>query len=370
MKICVYIPTGSFFVGGGETVPLTQARYLQKIGHEVKVVVTKVEKESEYFQNYKKQYPGIAFDYLDSPIPDIENRTLDHKLCHVLYFELSRKFAYYCLSNSFDVVITHYSVAAIGIPSSIPQILYLHGTPGQYEPVNEAACQSADKLVAVSQSVSDGWKAMFQIDKDISVIRNGIDENDFHPALGILKEIDILYIGRLIEIKGVQHLIEAIRILRDRMNRTDIKVAIYGNGPFKDQLVNQVNQSGLQSLINFGGYVETPKLPLLYNRTKLAVFPSYAKEGVLTTMLEAAASGCCIITSNCCGMAEFIIDNTNGLLFTPQDPANLAEKINTALADNDLRSRLEKQARISILEAWTWDHAIAKLDKIILELKK
>jgi len=59
MKICEYIPTASFFVGGGEIYPLLQTKALVKAGHDVTLVVLKTKFESEYFIKYRQDNPKL-----------------------------------------------------------------------------------------------------------------------------------------------------------------------------------------------------------------------------------------------------------------------------------------------------------------------
>ncbi len=120
--------------------------------------------------------------------------------------------------------------------------------------------------------------------------------------------------------------------------------------------------------IKFQEYLPEEEKNKIYNQSKVCVFPSYAKEGVLTTMLEAASSGRAIITSNCCGMIDFLKDNKNGLLSNPQDESDLAAKIYLLLTNDALRKKLGSQARKDILENWTWSKTILKIEKIMYTL--
>src|SRR3990167_8160549 len=110
MKIGIYIPTASFFVGGGEIVPLMQAKYLAKRGNKIHVSVLKTSTQT-------------------------------------MYFNLGREVSDYCTIQKFDVVITHCAPAAVSIPASTKQILVLHGVPETKEIVNGVAVRVVDKLV-------------------------------------------------------------------------------------------------------------------------------------------------------------------------------------------------------------------------------
>lgn len=368
MKICVYIPTASFFVGGGEVVPLMQSKFLAKIGNNVTVVVLKVNEETAYFKKFKAENNNINYDYIEAVYnsEDIayENRKVDHELGHDMYFNLARSFETYCNENKFDAVITHYAPASISVPKNTKQVLYLHGVPDSIQTINKVAINIADCLVAVSQSVADGWNELYNA-QNINVIRNGIDENYF-VRTNTKKVIDILYIGRLIEIKGVQYLIEAIKILKDKGYNT--KVVIGGKGPHEEALKELVAQSNLKDSIKFIGFIPDEELVEYYNKTKIVVLPSYSKEGVLTTLLEASSCQTCVITSDCCGMKEFVKDDVTGLLSEPKNSIDIADKIQLLLDNPEKINDLGKNARQEIEANWTWEKSIKKLNTLIEKL--
>lgn len=365
MNICVYIPTASFFVGGGEVVPLMQSKFLAKIGNNVTVVVLKVNKETPYFKKFKSENNNINFDYIEAVYNtnDVvyENRKVDHELGHDMYFNLARSFETYCNEKKFDAVITHYAPASISVPKNTKQILFLHGVPDSVQTINKVAVNVADCLVAVSQSVADGWSELYNA-QNINVIHNGIDQNYFVKT-DTKKTIDILYIGRLIEIKGVQYLIDAVKILKDK--GYDIKVEIGGKGPYEETLKELVIQNNLEATIKFIGFIPDEELVGYYNKTKIVALPSYSKEGVLTTLLEASSCQTCVITSNCCGMKEFVKDGVTGLLSEPKNSLDIASKIQLLLDNPEKIDELGKIARLEIEANWTWEKSIQKLNKLI-----
>ncbi len=370
MNICVYIPTASFFVGGGEIVPLMQAKFLSKLEHNITVVVLKVQEETSYFENFKKENVNINFDYMEATYATrdlpYEKRKVDHDLGHDMYFNLARSFEKYCSDKKFDVVITHYAPASISVPKDIKQILFLHGVPDSIQTINKVAVNVADCLVAVSQSVADGWNELYKA-QNINVIHNGIDHNYFVKT-DVQKTIDILYIGRLIEIKGVQFLIDAIKILKEK--GYNLNVVIGGKGPYEETLKGLVNNNSLADTIKFIGYVPDEDLVDYYNRSKIVVLPSYSKEGVLTTLLEASSCQTGVITSDCCGMKELVKDGVTGLLAVPKNSEDIANKIKLLIDNPSKADELGKNARIEIENNWTWEKSIQKLDFLIKELVK
>jgi len=363
MKIVNYIPTASFFVGGGERVPLEQTKYLKKLGADISLMTLKTSKETDVFKTFKKENPEIPILYLEATliIKDFANLELTHELTHKIYLSLTRQANAVISETAFDVAITHYAPGAFSVPDNVHQVLFLHGVPKEYQAINDIALNHANQLVAVSNSVKEGWVELFKYDGEIEVIHNGIDTKKFKITEKTETDIDLLYVGRLIEIKGVQNLIKSIALANKKQENLIKSTHIVGTGPYREELEKLTKSLNLDSIVHFDGYVEDSDLLNFYKRSKVCVFPSYSKEGVLTTLLEASSFGKSVITSNCCGMTDLVRDGFNGLLFKPQDDKDLSEKLLMVLQNNDLQEELGKNARDEIVKNWSWENAASRL---------
>ncbi|HOX96634.1 MAG TPA: glycosyltransferase family 4 protein [Candidatus Woesebacteria bacterium] len=371
MKICEYIPTASFFVGGGEVYPMIQAKALASIGEDVTLVVLKTDLETDYFKKFKEENTNIKFVYLESPFEQFlpyAKREVNHDAIHELYFSLSRSMSQLCCEKKFDAVIVHYGPGVISVPKETKEILFLHGVPSTLQIINKTAVLVADKLFAVSKSVAEGWKELFGINGPVDVLYNAVDAEKFYPDENIVKDIDLLYLGRLIEIKGVQYLLRAVAILNEK-NNINVRLVIVGDGPYRRDLEKLTVKLGIEDNVEFLGFLDEEKKRDIYNRARICVFPSYAKEGVLTTMLEAAACGSAIVTTNSCGMIDFLEDGKDGLLCKPKDGKDLARKIEMILSDKELMTILGHQAREKIFRDWSWKKHVDKLSQVLYQLK-
>lgn len=364
MRVANYIPTASFFVGGGERVPLEQTKYLHKLGVDISLITLEASKETDIFKDFKRDNPDIPIIYLEATpmIEDFEKAYLTHEFAHKIYHSLTRQAASAIDKGGFDITITHYAPGVFSVPNNVYQVLFLHGVPKEYQEINDIALNHADKLIAVSNSVKQGWIDMFNYNGEIEVIHNGIDTEKFKTTEKVDTDIDILYVGRLIEIKGVQNLIEAIAMYNSKGNKYLIKsVHIVGTGAYRENLEKLTESLNLKGVVSFDGYVEDSDLLDFYKKAKICVFPSYAREGVLTTLLEASSFGKAIITGDCCGMRDLVRDGYNGLLFRPQDSGDLCEKLSMLLRNKELRAKLGKSARTEIIKNWSWDDAASRL---------
>ncbi len=366
MKTFNFIPTASFVVGGGEVVPLMQSKFLSKKGIKITVGVLKTEHCSKYYSNFKKENPEIEFVEIEGDVKyDPKRLDLSHEYFYSLYLGLIRNTSAYLQNQNFDNAIVHYTPGVFAIPKTIPTLLILHGVPSKAELLNSVALQTADSLGAVSNSVRDGWKTLHEISKPINLLHNGIDINYFIPTNYIKEKYDISYVGRLIEIKGVQHLIRAVGILKEKGYKLYLRIG--GKGPFLESLVNLRDELLLSDQITFEGYVPDEMLLKFYQESRICAFPSYDKEGVLTTMLEAAATGKAIVTCDCCGMTDFIENNVNGLLAEPKSAESLAECIKELVDNESKRKDLGQNARHSVEAGWSWESASDHLLDILRE---
>ncbi|MFZ1295658.1 MAG: glycosyltransferase family 4 protein, partial [Pseudomonadales bacterium] len=163
----------------------------------------------------------------------------------------------------------------------------------------------------------------------ITVVHNPIDTGRFVPAPTEEKKIDILYVGRLSIEKGLRTLLDALRL-----QTRPLEVVIAGDGPLRKRL-----QAECGSRVRFARWVANDRLPQLIRQARVVVVPSlFEPQGVV--VLEAMACGVPVIGSDTGGIPEMIEDGATGWLVPPNDPAALAQAMNTALSDETRRQQM------------------------------
>lgn len=197
----------------------------------------------------------------------------------------------------------------------------------------------------------------------IRIIPMGIDLYKFSPFRKIKLEEEckrekrILYVGRLVDIKGVKYLIAAMpEILR---HHPDAILRIIGSGPDHDSLVMRAIELGLEENIQFLGTVNHIELSSYYQWADMFVLPSINIGGITeafgVVLLEAMASGCPVIASNVGGIPDIITNGENGFLVPERDPASLAEKIVTLLSDTALAEQFRQAGYDTVQKRFSWD---------------
>jgi len=183
----------------------------------------------------------------------------------------------------------------------------------------------------------------------------------------------VLYAGRLTEVKGVHVLINAFKRVHSKYPNTRLIVtgSSFFSGaaltPYQAQLIELAQ--AVKDAIVFTGYLPHADLRYLYSAADIVAFPSIWQEPFGLVMLEAMASGTCLIASEVGGVPEVVTHGVNGLLVPPNDPKALADAIDFALTHNEERAAMEHQARLDVEDRFNWEHLTKQLKKILGELK-
>jgi glycosyltransferase involved in cell wall biosynthesis len=229
----------------------------------------------------------------------------------------------------------------------------------------------ASKVVCISRNLCQLAKS-FGIDEDrIEYVPLGIDIGKYRPeeqerikgGRGLQDKIVILYVGQLIERKGVDHLIRALaRIDRPLLRRC--KVVIAGQGPEREMLEKLAVELDVNDYVSFVGKVSQADLRRWYAAADIFVLPSLS-EGRPTVINKAMASECAIVASAVSGIPEQVDDGRNGFLVPPADPAALAVKLQYLIENEAQTAAMGRNSRKKIVaEKLTWEGYADRIVKI------
>ena len=200
-------------------------------------------------------------------------------------------------------------------------------------------------------------------ERKIQIIPMGVDVNAFHKRIP-LDEVNkskqdhiLLNVGRLIELKGTQYLIEAMpAVIRSVPNAS---LVIIGTGPEEERLTRRIHELSLEEHVRFLGKIRHDEIMTYYQQADTVVLPSVtvagSTEGLGVVLLEAMASGCPVIGTSVGGIPDIITDGENGFLVPERDSVQLAEKIIQLLLDAKLRETFRKNGYARIDESFSWD---------------
>jgi len=356
MKICEYHPRISYYVGGGELVVIEQIKRLSQ-NHEITIVTSETDEQTEQFMQLLED-KSVNVEYFKNPLQKVPLGSFEGTglnkwdIESLLIGQATKKFFE---QNKFDLIVTHYSVDNLLLPKKVNNILHLHGVPPTHKELDRLSLKNTNYLVSVAEFVAQGWKRLYHLNQDIPVCYNGIDIKKFTDMKNN-RDIDVLYIGRLVSHKKVDLLIEALR------NQKNIKICIGGEGIERKRLETKAKNYNID--IEFLGYVPDQEIVKKYNQTKIFVHLADTREGVITTALEAMACGAIPIVSASCGMLEAVENSKNGFTFNPGDKENLKtiiEKIHRNFGDyGDIR----EEAKKTVLERFDCNKNTLELERI------
>lgn len=161
----------------------------------------------------------------------------------------------------------------------------------------------------------------------------GVDARIFRPDGKPFAErgVDLLFVSRMDAKKGWDTFIEAVSLLKQRLNGKLPRILMIGSGREDDHKQALIRQLGLEKDITPGTGVPQSELAAIFNNAKAMVFPTRLTESLGLVGIEAMACGTPVIGSAIGGLTDFIRDGVNGFMFPPGDAAALAEKMFTFL---------------------------------------
>ncbi len=247
----------------------------------------------------------------------------------------------------------------------------------------------AANLITAATSVE--WDQLVHIygagSSRIRIIPPGVDTSRFHPleqsyarkVIGVPRDQRvILFAGRIEPLKGIDTLLRAIAILRDRrpdLSPKKMTVPIIGGDPTESGLRGNEEMArlhalrselGLQDLITFVGAQDQDTLNFYFSAADCLVMPShYESFGMVA--LEAMACGAPVICSDVGGLTQLVRHGETGLRVPPRDPEALADAIEFLLADEPGRRRMGHSAAC-LAEDYDWSRIVDKLAAVYQEL--
>lgn len=326
---------------------------------------------NHWFQYLPKKWQGLA--YGSGILPNLKKNKLLY--LQIPFFLLSMFFSLFLLCRKIkpDVIHAHWIIpqgliaVIVGKLLKIPVIATAHG--GDAFSLNNDTLsrlkiftlKHCHTWTSNTSATAEAFGESNHIPKPV-VIPMGVDIEHFqsgkaYKALGEETRKIILFVGRLVEKKGVKYLIEAFSQLPLNIQKASV-LWIIGDGDERIFLEKQAKQLGITN-IKFWGQIQNKRLPDFYAAATIFVAPSIIDskgdtEGQGVILLEAMASQAPIIATNAGGIPEVITHNETGLLIQANNPTVLSEAINSLLRKNHLATKFAKKAFAEVSHVYDW----------------
>ncbi len=241
-----------------------------------------------------------------------------------------------------------------------PTILQVHGSQASRlaEPGNHAFKAATAALLALVDGImvlSTEEQRELEAFRDrppVFTVKNPYVP--FHPVdsagavdADVSESARLLFVGRLIEEKGVLDLIDALPLV---LEHAECELDIVGEGELEHRLIDRIRRLGIEERVKMTGYLSGSDLKRAYQRAAIFVLPTSWAEGFPTVLAEAMDAGLAIVTTPIRGAIDHLAEGENALFVGPGDVRGLAASITTLLRDSDLRARMgaANQRRVRI----------------------
>lgn len=213
-------------------------------------------------------------------------------------------------------------------------------------------CNAADRVIAVSKSLAVEAANFYNLPTNkVVTIYNGVNSPDDTEMEERNSGHTILFVGRLVQQKGLEYLIRAMPKILKRFPSARLQMA--GGGSYKKYLESLARKLEIACSLDFFGKVPRKRLCSLYANASVVVQPSvYESCGI--PVLEAMSMKKPVIGANTGGIAELIKNKENGLLVEPGNSEQLANAIITILSDPSYAMKLGENGRSTVVNRFAW----------------
>lgn len=255
-----------------------------------------------------------------------------------------RRLVRFCKEEKIDEVIAHHAspllrLILLYIKMVVPGIIiiaYAHGDARDMcesnrkkglrlrRLVHRIVFEKADGIVAISNSVKDSLVQYLGVKEEkISVIYNGVPLTGATCLRETLQKVRLVYVGRLVEIKGIQIILDALAGILDQQS---FEFDIIGEGPYRETLEKMIVQLGLESKARLVGLRRD--VPQALSEKDIFIHMPICDEGFGITVVEGMAAGCICVCAAKGGIPEIIRDGVDGYLVQSGTAEELTEKLN------------------------------------------
>lgn len=382
-------------VGGISRVVYDLSQRLIKDGHEVTVVTYK-DGDVPYFEDDKGVKVYRVDNYMINPNNFIE------WIMQMNFNMVAKANEIIAKEGKFDVIHAHdwlvaYAAKAIKNSYNIPIVATIHATEaGRNSGIHDETQRyindtewmltyEASEVIVNSNYMKSELQRLFGLPfEKINVVPNGINlttfdgierDYDFRRRYAMDNEKIILFMGRLVYEKGIQHLIAAMpKILS---GYRDAKLIVAGRGGMIDELRAEVDALGIGNKVYFAGYVNGKDVAKMYKIADVSVFPStYEPFGIVA--LEAMLAGTPVVVSDIGGLNEIVQHRENGMKSYAGNANSLADSILEILYDHQLAQNIVKNAKEKVISQYNWSkiaqdtHYIYQktINQTVIEMKR
>lgn len=346
-------------------------------GYDV-VIVTSGDRGKTYTENFEKGISVVrvsSYQMMNERMPVMK---CSRELSQIITNEFQKHGIEFCIVNT-----RFYLLSVFGMryarKNNIPLITIEHGS--NYLTFNNVILDVAERvyektITAVGKRYCDDYYAVSEFSlkwlrefgiEGKGVLYNSIDPDDYpeRPVPPSIAEkikpfegaVKIAFAGRLIEEKGVNSLLQAYKIVREKYN---VCLIIMGTGPLK----RKITESDYPDII-FLGQQNSIDVVNVLRISDIFCLPSRS-EGFSTSVLEAALAKCCIVTTKNGGSAELISSDELGLIIDGDSPEYVENALEMTVNNSEYIKSTGENVYRRVINQFAWKKCADKLEEVII----
>jgi glycosyltransferase involved in cell wall biosynthesis len=229
--------------------------------------------------------------------------------------------------------------------------------------------ETADAVVCVSDyarsqllSIVDG-----NVGGRLHTVHCGVDMERFSPRASTRNDgpLSVLTVAQLARRKGIDVLLDAVALLRER--DVPVDAVIVGEGGERRGLEARARELGLDEVVTFAGAVGQDRIPDYYARADVFCLPSFA-EGIPIVLMEAMARELPVVATAIMGVPELVVHGRCGLLVAPARADELAAALEELARDPALREQLGREGRRRVADGFELHAVVGQLRDVLAPL--
>ncbi len=240
-----------------------------------------------------------------------------------------------------------------------PNFSWLHKKILKYSLIN------ADKILSTSISLKEESKKY--TNKEILITPFGVDTDKFKPlkvksifndrdiVIGTIKTLEVNY--------GIEYLIHAFKLLKNKYPDKPLKLLVVGKGSQYEYLKNLTIELGIQKYTMFTGFIDHEQVVNYHNMIDISVFPSI-EESFGVAVLEASACAKPVVVSRVGGLPEVVENNITGFIIPKQNVEILVSVLEKLILNFDLRVKMGTNGREKVIKEYNWRMCVNIMMKI------
>ncbi len=235
----------------------------------------------------------------------------------------------------------------------------LFGLKGRlFNRIKRCVGMHSSAVTVVSRSMARYLGELGVDSRRIQVIPMGVDLHHlFTPPTNKKTECSLLFVGRLVEKKGVRYLVEAMPAILH--NHPQAILRIVGSGQDQSELKLLAESLGVGSRIHFLGSIDNHLLPPLYRDSEIVVFPSIVasdgdQEGFGLVLVEALGCECAAVITDLAAMQDIVEHGKTAWVVPQKNSSAIAEAVSHLFDDAGYRRSLGREGRERVLKDFDW----------------